>query len=387
MKKSHIVFTLIFALVFTPFYGNLFAASNVRIKDVARINGVQELQIFGYGLVVGLAGTGDRTSTVFTAQTMRTMLQNIGIELPDRQISMRNVAAVMVTATLDPFKRRGTRMDVTVSSIGDARSLEGGTLILTPLQALDGEIYAIAQGPMSTGGYDIRSRGVNRTTQNHTLVGRIPDGAIVQREYLHSDFSSVDLAISLSSPDFTSAVAMANAINEALLEELGVTQRIARALDASTVALDHDLSNVELSAAAGITLDLAEFIAFVENVTFDMATTARVVMNERTGTIVAGGNVRISEVSLTHGGVKVEISNRPSVIQPVPFTLGQTTTIPNPEIVVEQRDMDVVVLNETTTASELAQALNSLGVASRDIIQIFQAISQAGALQARLIVM
>ncbi|MCL2845771.1 MAG: flagellar basal body P-ring protein FlgI [Chitinivibrionia bacterium] len=387
MKKTLITY-IICAIVFTPFFGNLHAASNVRIKDVARINGVKELQIFGYGLVVGLAGTGDRTSTVFTATTMRTMLQNIGIELPDRQISMRNVAAVMVTATLDPFKRRGTRLDITVSSIGDARSLEGGTLILTPLQGLDGEIYALAQGPLSTGGYDIRSRGINRTTQNHTLVGRIPDGAIVQREYLYSDFSAIDLALSLSSPDFTSANNMATAINNRMTEEFGFEQRIARAADAATITLDHDLFNVQLSATpAGITLDLAEFIALVENTTFDMATTARVVMNERTGTIVAGGAVRISEVSLTHGGVKVEITNRPSIIQPVPFTFGRTTAIPNPEIVVEQRDMDVVVLNETTTASDLAHALNSLGVGSRDIIQIFQAIKQAGALQAQLIVM
>jgi flagellar P-ring protein precursor FlgI len=252
---------------------------------------------------------------------------------------------------------------------------------------LDGEIYAIAQGPLSTGGYDIRSRGINRTTQNHTLVGRIPDGAIVQQEYRNSDFSNIDLALSLSSPDFTSAVSMANAINATMTNEFGISERIARATDASTIALDHDLSNALLSAATGVTLDLPEFIAFVENITFDMATSARVVMNERTGTIVAGGAVRISEVSLTHGGVKVEITNRPSIIQPVPFSFGRTTAIPNPEIVVEQRDMDVVVLNETTTASDLAHALNSLGVGSRDIIQIFQAIKQAGALQAQLIVM
>ena len=363
-----------------------FAASNVRIKDVAKINGVQELQVFGYGLVVGLAGTGDRTNTVFTTQTMRNMLRNMGIELPDRQITMRNVAAVMVTGTIDPFKKPGTRIDITVSSIGDARSLEGGTLIMTPLQGPDGEMYATAQGAISTGGFDIRSRGANRTTLNHTLVGRIPDGALIQREYVFSNFSYVDLALSLSKPDFTSAVAMATAINTRFENEFGFTQRIAQAVDAANVKLNFQLSNREINNAANFTFDLPEFIAFVENITFDVATSARVVMNERTGTIVAGGNVRISQVALTHGGIKVEITNKPAVIQPMPFSFGRTATIPNPEIVVEQRDMDMVVLDETTTASDLAHALNSLGVASRDIIQIFQAIKQAGALQAQLII-
>jgi len=382
MKKTIIIYAVLAAF----FCGNIFAASNVRVKDVAKINGVQELQVFGYGLVVGLAGTGDRSNTIFTAQTMKSMLKNMGIELPERQITMRNVAAVMVTGTVDPFKKRGTRIDIAVSSIGDARSLEGGTLILTPLMGPDGEIYASAQGALSTGGYDIRSRGVSRTTQNHTLVGRVPDGAIIQREYVFNDFSSVDLALSLDKPDFTSAVAMATAINGYMLGQFGLTRRIAQAIDASTVTLNYNLSSQEIGTEDN-PLVLAEFISFVENVTFDMATSAKVVMNERTGTIVAGGNVRISQVSLTHGGIKVEISNKPAVIQPMPFTFGRTQVIPNPEVVIEQKDMDMVVLDETTTASDLAQALNSLGVASRDIIQIFQAIKEAGALQAQLVIM
>ena len=381
MKKI-IILTALLALCAV----NSFAASNVRIKDVARINGVEELQVFGYGLVVGLNGTGDRTNTVFTTQTMRNMLKNMGIELPDRQITMRNVAAVMVTGTIDPFKKRGTRMDVTVSSIGDARSLEGGTLILTTMQGPDGEMYATAQGAISTGGFDIRSRGVSRTTANHTLVGRIPDGALIQREYAFNNFSAVNLALSLSSPDFSSAVAMANAINRHFENEFGISQRIAQAVDASCVTLDYKLSNREIANAANFSFELPEFIAFVENVTFDMATSARVVMNERTGTIVAGGNVRISQIALTHGGIKVEIVNKSSIIQPMPFSFGRTAATANPEIVVEQKDMDMIVLDETTTAFDLAHALNSLGVSSRDIIQIFQAIKEAGALQAQLII-
>jgi flagellar P-ring protein precursor FlgI len=365
---------------------NLFAASSVRIKDVAKINGVEDLQVYGYGLVVGLAGTGDRTNTVFTAQTMKNMLKNMGIELPEKQIIMRNVAAVMVTGNVDPFKKRGTRIDVSVSSIGDARSLEGGTLIMTPLQGPDGEMYATAQGAISTGGYDIRSKGVNRTTMNHTLVGRIPDGAIIQREYIFNDFSDVDLALSLDKPDFSSAVAMATAINGYMAAQFGINQRIAQALDASSVSLNYKLSSNEISTANN-PFGLAEFIAYIENITFDVATSAKVVINERTGTIVAGGNVRISQIAVTHGGIKVEISNKPSIIQPLPFSFGRTQSIPNPEVIIEQKDMDVVVLDETSTASDLAQALNSLGVASRDIISIFQAIKEAGALQAQLIIM
>lgn len=359
-------------------------AQEVRVKDVANINGVEELQIFGYGLVVGLAGTGDRSNTVFTNQTVKNMLKNMGIELPDQQISLQNVAAVMVTATLDPFKKRGTKLDITVSSIGDARSLEGGTLIMTPLQGPDGRIYASAQGALSTGGYDIRNRGISQVKRNHVLVGRIPDGAIVQGEYAFSQLNSATLAVSLSKPDFTSAVSMATAINGYLTGQFGISSTIAKADDAATISLDFLTAQKEIS---GKKINLAEFISFVENVSFEISMPARVVMNERTGTIVAGSNVKISEIAVTHGGIKVEIVNRPEVIQPQPFTMGQSVTIPNPEQVIEEHDMDMVVLGETATVADLAQALNSLGVSSRDVISIFQAIKEAGALQGQLIVM
>lgn len=358
-------------------------SQEVRVKDVANINGVEELQIFGYGLVVGLAGTGDRSNTVFTNQTVKNMLKNMGIELPDQQISLQNVAAVMVTATLDPFKKRGTKLDVTVSSIGDARSLEGGMLIMTPLQGPDGRIYASAQGALSTGGYDVRNRGISQVKRNHVLVGRIPDGAIVQGEYAFSQLNSATLAVSLSKPDFTSAVTMATAINASLAGQ-GVTSRIAKADDAATISLDFATAKKEIT---GTPINLAEFISLVENVNFTISMPARVVMNERTGTIVAGSNVKISEIAVTHGGIKVEIVNRAEVVQPQAFTMGESVTIPNPEQVVEERDMDMVVLGETATVADLAQALNSLGVSSRDVISIFQAIKEAGALQGQLIVM
>ena len=361
------------------------AQNDVRIKDVASITGLEDVQVFGYGLVVGLAGTGDRFQTIFTTHTIRNMLKNMGIELPDKYIRVRNVASVIVTGTLRPFKRKGTRFDIIVSSLGDARSLEGGTLLMTPVQGPDGEVYASAQGPLATGGYDIRNRGLTHIKKNHVLVGRIPDGAIVQKEYKFNVLDGRDLSLSLFMPDFTSAVSLANAINayfEGKIENLKGT--VARAVDASTVTLNFGLVSRDTIRNY---IHIVDFISQVENVRFNVAMPARVVMNERTGTIVAGGNVSISEVAVTHGGVKVEIVNIPEVVQPIPFTMGQTEVIPNPEMVVEEKDMEMVVLDGTTSVADLAQALNSLGVAPRDVIAIFQAIKEAGALQGKLIIM
>jgi flagellar P-ring protein FlgI len=352
----------------------LVSAQGIRIKDVASVSGLEDVQLFGYGLVVGLAGTGDRNQTVFTEQTIVNMLKNMGVELPERHIRVRNVAAVMVTGQLAPFKRKGTKFDVTVSSMGDATSLEGGTLILTPIQGPDGQVYASAQGPLATGGYDLRDRGLTHIKKNHVSVGRIPGGAIVQKEYQFNVLNSDNLSISLHSPDFSSAVSMAQSINT----QYGVTG-LAKATDAATVELD--------MARTGGGVSPMEFIARVENITFEVASTAKVVINERTGTIVAGGTVRISQVAVTHGGVKVEVVNLPEVIQPVPFALGRTEVVPNPAMVVEEKDTEMVVLDATTTVSDLAQALNSLGVTPRDIIAILQAIKEAGALHANLVIL
>ncbi|HON09835.1 MAG TPA: flagellar basal body P-ring protein FlgI [Chitinispirillaceae bacterium] len=361
---------------------SLSAQQAVRVKDVASLTGLEDIQLFGYGLVVGLAGTGDRNQTIFTEQTISNMLKNMGIELPEKHMRVRNVAAVMVTGTLTPFKRKGTRFDITVSSMGDATSLEGGTLILTPIQGPDGQIYASAQGPLATGGYDIRDRGLTHIKKNHVLVGRIPGGAIVQREYAFNALDGRDLSLSLANPDFTSALSLAQAINR----EFNRTSNLplARAVDAATVLLDYRLLTQD---SIRNYIDVVEFISRVENLSFEVAKAARVVINERTGTIVAGGEVKISEVAVTHGGVKVEVVNIPEVIQPRPFSLGQTAEVPNPEVVVEEKDMEMVVLNGTTTVSDLAQALNSLGVSSRDVISILQAIKEAGALHAQLVIL
>ena len=354
----------------------------VRVKDVATIAGLEDVQLFGYGLVVGLAGTGDRSQTIFTNQTVTNMLKNMGIELPERQMRLRNVAAVIATGKLAPFKRMGTRFDVTVSSLGDAKSLEGGTLILTPLQGPDGTIYASAQGPLATGGYDVRNRGLTHIKKNHVLVGRIPEGAIVQEEYATNVLDGRDLSLSLFTPDFTSAVSMAQAINSEFARK--PHSPIASAADAATVELNYELlTRDEVRSKVG----MVEFISRVENVTFDVATNAKVIVNERTGTIVAGSEVRISEIAVTHGGVKVEVVNMPEVVQPQPFSMGQSALIPNPEMVVDEKDAEMVVLNGTTTVSDLAQALNSLGVAPRDVIAILQAVKEAGALHGQLVIM
>lgn len=383
VRKAKYFSIIIAAVIVLTIEGN--AQNDVRIKDVASISGLEDVQVFGYGLVVGLAGTGDRFQTVFTTHTIKNMLKNMGIELPDKYIRVRNVASAIVTGTLIPFKRKGTRFDVIVSSLGDARSLEGGTLLMTPIQGPDGEIYGSAQGPLATGGYDIRNRGLSHIKKNHVLVGRIPDGAIVQKEYKFNVLNGKDLSLSLFMPDFTSAVSMANSINGYFTENMkDMRGTIARAIDASTVTLDYGVISRDTIRNK---IHIVDFISQVENVTFNVAMPARVVMNERTGTIVAGGNVRISEVAVTHGGVKVEIVNIPEVIQPQPFTMGQTEVIPNPEMVVEEKDMEMVVLDGTNTVADLAQALNSLGVSPRDVIAIFQAIKEAGALHGKLIIM
>ena len=367
---------------------SLFAQQGVRVKDVAHVSGLEDVQFLGYGLVVGLDNTGDWTQTVFTQQTVINMLKNVGITVPTNQtLYLRNVAAVMVTGTLTPFKRKGTKFDVTVSSMGDATSLEGGTLILTALQGPDGIMYASAQGPIAVGGYDVREKGFAHVRKNHVMTGRIPDGAIVQKEYAFNLLSGKDLSMSLYNPDFSSAVSLAQAVNAAFARGGGAKAApVAQAVDAATVTLN----GAALAADSALTsAGLVGIIAKVENLTFEVSTQARVVVNERTGTIVAGGQVRISQVAVSHGGIKVEITSAPEIVQPKPYyQSGQAPLVAaNPQIATEEKAPDMVVLGATTTVADLAQALNSLGVAPQDIIAIMQAIKEAGALQAELVVL
>jgi flagellar P-ring protein precursor FlgI len=354
------------------------AAEASRIKDVAKLDGLTETQLIGYGLVVGLKSTGDGPRTQFTTQSVVNMLRNTGIEVPRERIQVRNVAAVMVTAKLNPFMKRGSNIDVTVSSIGDAKSLEGGTLLMSPLQATDGEIYALAQGALSVGGINKDgAQGRASFSKNHVLVGEIPNGAIVQKESPGGVMSAEELRISLASPDFSSAVAMAKAINA------NFKKPVAEAKDPVTVSINvpEEFKSKRM-----------EFIAEVENLDFLVSTVAKVVLNEKTGTVIAGGNVSISEVAVSQGNITIQIKDsQQSQVSNTAAPMGGTTQLSSnsqsTDLKVDEPKAEMKVLPTSSNVADLAKSLNSLGVTPRDIIAIFQAIKRAGALNAELIVM
>ncbi|MFH1759557.1 MAG: flagellar basal body P-ring protein FlgI [bacterium] len=349
--------------------------SEVRIKDIAYIQGLEETQLLGYGLIVGLNGTGDGPRTMFTVQSVINMLRNLGIYIPYSKIRVRNVAAVMVIAKMVPFMKRGSKLDVIVSSMGDARSLEGGTLLMTPLQGPDRETYAIAQGAISVGGFNVELIKGTWRKKNHTLAGYVSDGAIIKKEILTNELNSEQIRVSLNRPDFTSAIRMAKSIDAKFNEN------IAEAEDAATINV---MVPVSYQEGGG----LVEFISELELLNFEPSTTARVVINEKTGTIVAGGNVKIDEVAVAHGNINIEVQDTTRVSQPsAPMTAGQTVVTEDQKVKVDEEKTEMVVLPTTSTVADLAMALNSLGVSPRDVISIFQAIKKAGALQADLIVM
>jgi flagellar P-ring protein FlgI len=354
------------------------SAQASRIKDVARLEGLAETQLIGYGLVVGLKSTGDGPRTQFTTQSVVNMLRNTGIEVPRERIQVRNVAAVMVTSKLSPFMKRGSTLDVTVSSIGDAKSLEGGTLLMSPLQATDGEIYALAQGALSIGGINKEGpQGKASFTKNHTLVGEIPGGAIIQKEAPGGLMSAEDLRISLSNPDYSSAVAMAKSINA------NYKKPIAEAKDPVTVSV---------SVPEEYKAKRMEFIAEVENLDFLVSTVAKVVLNEKTGTVIAGGNVSISEVAVSQGSITIQVKdNQQAQVSNTNAANSGTTQLLNTtsseDIKVDEPKAEMKIMPSSSNVADLAKSLNSLGVSPRDIISIFQAIKRAGALNAELIVM
>lgn len=354
------------------------AAEASRIKDVARLEGLTETQLIGYGLVVGLKGTGDGPRTQFTTQSVVNMLRNTGIEVPRERIQVRNVAAVMVTSKLLPFMKRGSNLDVTVSSIGDAKSLEGGTLLMSPLQGTDGEIYALAQGALSVGGLNKEGpQGKASYSKNHTMVGEIPNGAIIQKEAPGTAMSTEELRISLSNPDFSSAVAMAKAIND------NYKKPVAEAKDPVTVSVKvpDEFKGKRM-----------EFIAEVENLDFLVSTVAKVVLNEKTGTVIAGGNVSISEVAVSQGSITIQVKdNKQAQVSNAAAPFGGTTqssaTTESEDVKVDETKAEMRVMPSSSNVADLAKSLNALGVSPRDIIAIFQAIKRAGALNAELVVM
>lgn len=352
-------------------------AQAVRIKDVARIEGMDDTQLIGYGLVVGLKGSGDGPRTAFTTQSVINMLRNMGIEVPKDRIQLRNVAAVMVTSKMTPYHKRGQALDILVSSLGDAKSLEGGTLLLSPLQDAHGDIYAMAQGALSVGGVSRESNlGKASLSKNHTLAGHVPNGGLVQKEIPSIALSNLEMRVDLQNPDFSSAVNMAKAVN---------------AQFKSNVAIAMDPVTVKLTLPAEWQSKPMEFAATLENLDFEVATIARVVLNEKTGTVISGGNVSISEVAVAHGNITIEIkqteNNQVQTASAPGATTQQSVSNVNESISAKEDKTMVKVMPTSTSVSDLAKSLNALGVTPRDIIAIFQAIKAAGALHADLMVM
>ncbi|MDD4599874.1 MAG: flagellar basal body P-ring protein FlgI [Negativicutes bacterium] len=343
------------------------AAVSTRIKDVAKVQGVRANQLVGYGLVVGLAGSGDSTRNIPTMQSIANMLNDFGVTVTADQLKSKNVAAVMVTAQLPPFVKSGDNIDITVSSMGDAKSIAGGTLMQTPLKAGNGQIYAVAQGPVSTGGFSA-GRGSNSQQKNFPTVGTTPNGAIVERDVAVELSNNGTINLALAQPDFTTA----SRISEAINSQFGL---IARALDPGTV---------EVNVPQEYRGELVSFVAAVEELPVVPDNVAKVVINERTGTIVMGSNVSIDEVAVAQGGLSVKISKQYNVSQPPPRSDGSTVITPETTVDVTEEEANVMLLPATSNVGDVVNALNAIGATARDIIAVLQAMKAAGALHADL---
>ncbi len=342
-----------------------------RVKDIAMVAGARDNQLVGYGLVVGIAGDGDK-NPVYTLQTIANFLQRNGITVPATALSSKNVAAVVITTDIPAFKKSGTRIDVTVASLGDAKTLQGGILLQTPLMGADGKVYAVAQGPVSIGGFFGGADGGGGATvqKNHPTTGQIIGGALVEQEIPTEIVRNNTVDLLLREPDFTSASRLETAVNDAF-------PNAAHAMDSTTV-------RVALPAGAGATP--VDFIARLEALEVDADTPARIIINERTGTIVATSRIRISACAVSHGNITITVASTLDVSQPGPFSQqGQTVVTPSTETNVKEEKGSLVPLPELPTIEKVAAALNSLGVTPRDMMSIFQAMKQAGALQAELI--
>ena len=348
----------------------LSAQAQARIKDIAVVQGVRGNQLVGYGLVVGLDGTGDGSSVIFTPQTVASMLKRFGITVAPGALSLKNVAAVMVTANLPAFVKNGSSIDVTVSSMGDAKSLQGGTLLQTPLQAANGQVYAVAQGALSVGGFLAGGGAGGSVIKNHVTAGRIPDGALVEQD-VPTTFAGnrTSLQITLNSPDFTTAVRLARSISHRGVE--GVTG--AHALDGGTI---------EVNFQPGT--DPVELVALMEDIPVEADDTARVVINERTGTVVMGGSIVVTACAVANGNLTVQISNAPIISQPAPLSGGQTVVAPRKIIGVNEGSEHLIPVPTSTTLDKVVRSLNALGVTPRDLIAILQAMKEAGALHAEI---
>ena len=350
-------------------------SSAARIKDIAKLKGVRNNQLIGYGLVTGLSGSGDDLQKVlFTRQALYNMLVRQGITVnPDEfsKIKVKNVAAVMVNATLPPFAKPGSAIDVQVSSIGDAKSLAGGNLLMTPLKGPDGKVYAVAQGPLTIGAFSFGGKAA-KAQKNHPTVGRITGGALIERKPPGTFADDGTLSYSLQSSDFTTAANMSNKIN---------------AKYGADTAFPIDSATVKVIIPEDFLNNKVKFVASIESMRIDTDSNARVVVNERTGTIVMGQDVRLSTVAVSHGNLSLFIRDSAEVTQPNPLALGQTMVTPETQVDIIEDDGQLMVVEEGVSIGAVADALNAIGATPRDLIAIFQAIKVAGAMHGELIVL
>lgn len=370
MKMRHLIFVLcVFAALARQTSGVEPKLRTARLKDITTVEGVRDNMLMGYGLVAGLNGTGDRQQTIFSTQTLAAMLQKMGVTVASPAIILvHNIASVFVTATLPAFAQPGMRIDATVSSIGDAKSLDGGTLLLTSMFGPDGQVYGVAQGGLVLGGYSAGQRA-NSKVVNHPTVGRISGGVLVERDTAVKlrDFKSVSLL--LHNPDYATAREVAGAVNR----DLG--RDAAQAIDSRRI----EITGLETDAEA-----VPRLLARIEQLTVQYSTPAKVVVNERTGTVVMGADVSLGPCSILHGNLEIEVTTRPEVSQPEGFSQGQTVVVPETTVKATEGPAQAIHLEEGATVDELIRGLQSIGASARDVVAILQAIQAAGALQGEL---
>jgi len=361
---KNIVIAILMALVAAPAM-----VDAARIKDIAAFDGVRDNQLVGYGLLVGLNGSGDSDQTKFPVQSLVSMLERMGVTVNRNDVKVKNVAAVLVTATLPPFAKQGTKLDVLVSSLGDAKTIAGGTLVMTPLKGADNQVYAVAQGSILTNSFAFAGQGAS-ATKNHPTAGRIPAGALVERELPNVLAGKTSLRLNLAQPDFTTASRIVTAINKSFTGMAGSS----------------DGGSVMVQIPDEFASRPVDFIARLENLEVTQDQPARVVVNERTGTIVMGDKVRIAGVAVSHGNLTLTVKETPKVSQPKPLSGGETKETPRTELKVKEEQKRLSLLPEGNTIGDVVQGLNLLGVTPRDLISILQAIKAAGALQAELVI-
>ena len=371
IKRTHAAAILIAAVMTNGVFAAPAIAQPVRLKDVARVQGVTTNQLVGYGIVTGLNQTGDTASAAFTSKTIQNILQTFGLTTTSTDVRTRDVAAVIVTASLSPFAHSGDTTDVTVSAVGDSTSLQGGTLVMTELRAANNLVYATAQGPVSVGGFSASTNGYagpNSITQNHVTAGRVPQGAVIARDMITNiQHDQAGFSYVLTSPDYRTAARMATALN---VRFGGGT---ARALDAETI---------RVTLPTRYTGDPVDFLADAGEVSLQADQIAKVVVNERTGTVVMGGDITLSACAIAHGNLSITIATDNVVVPAAPFSKSQPPVQSNTRITAAEGNKKLVYISGAATLAQVVRALNTIGVSPRDLIAIVQALRESGSLQA-----